>query len=618
MPRGRPKKDAPTSEPAEKLDSQPKRRGRPPRKPTDQEAQSTEQTSLLPADAEPVSHSARAMMKRREKPKLRILALGGVEEIGKNMTVIECGDDIIVVDCGLMFPDEDMLGVDYVIPDPNYLLENYHKVRAIVYTHGHEDHIGATPFVLPMLNVPLYGTRLTMALIGNKFKEHGINNAQVNVVKPGDVIRLGKMSVEFIKVSHSIAGACALAITTPLGVLFHTGDFKIDYTPVDDEPMDINRIATLGREGVLALLSESTNVEREGYTMSERTVGETLNKYFAQAHGRVIVATFASNVHRVQQIIDAAARQGRKVSFSGRSMVNVATLAIELGEMFIPEGMLVQPDQLSMFEDHEIAIITTGSQGETMSGLARMARGEHRFVNIKSGDTVILSAHPVPGNEKFVSRLINQLYLGGAEVVYEALADVHVSGHARQEELKLIYQLIQPKYFIPIHGEYRHLMQHAAMVERMGHDRENIFIPRIGVPIALNEENGCTETPVQAGALMVDGTGIGDVGNAVLRDRRQLSEDGLVVAAVTIDALTGEILLGPTVISRGYIFVRENPEMIEELRLTTRRVVNDAMSRGERDISLLRNSVREKLRTLIYEQTKRNPVILPMIEVLRR
>jgi len=550
--------------------------------------------------------------------KLRIIPLGGVEEIGKNMTAIEYGNDIIVIDCGLMFPEEDMLGIDYVIPDATYLLENYDRVRGILFTHGHEDHIGSSPYILPLLKVPIYGTRLTMALIKQKLEEHDVKNVQMNVVKPGDTVQLGAVACEFIKVSHSIAGACAIALHTPSGVILHTGDFKIDYTPVDDEPMDINRIAMLGREGVLLLLSESTNVERGGYTMSESTVGETLNKYFDTALGRVIVATFASNVHRLQQVVDTAARHGRKISFSGRSMVNVATLAIELGELFIPAGMLVQPDQLATLEDHEVAILTTGSQGEAMSGLARMARQEHRFVNIKKGDTVILSASPVPGNEKFVSRLINQLYREGAEVVYDALADVHVSGHACQEELKLIYQLTKPKFFIPIHGEYRHLMQHAIMVEKMGHDRERIFVPRIGVPALITADKLIVEEPVQAGAVMVDGLGIGDVGNAVLRDRKQLSEDGLVVVAVTLEALTGEIVLGPTVISRGYVFVRDNPEMIDDLRILTKRVVMEAMAKGERDVSLLRNTVRDRLRALIYDQTKRNPVILPMIEVLRR
>ncbi|MCL2433742.1 MAG: ribonuclease J, partial [Clostridia bacterium] len=443
----------------------------------------------MPTEKDPSAAPVRRARKAQSSIKLRIIPLGGIDEIGKNMTAFEYGGDIVVVDCGLMFPDDDMLGIDYVIPDASYLIQNADRVRGVVYTHGHEDHIGSSPYILPFIRAPIYGTRLTLALIDNKLEEHGIKNVNAQMVKPGDTIQLGNFGVEFIKVSHSIAGACAIALHTPLGVILHTGDFKIDYTPVDDAPTDLARLAQLGNEGVLMLLAESTNVERPGYTMSEKRVGETLSKYFAEAHGRVIVATFASNVHRVQQIIDAAAEQGRKISFSGRSMVNVATIAIELGELYIPQDMLVQPDQIPSLEDHEVAIITTGSQGEAMSGLARMARQEHRFVNIKKGDTVILSATPVPGNEKFVSRLINQLYSEGADVVYEALAEVHVSGHACQEELKLIYKLVRPEYFIPIHGEYRHLMRHAKMVRDMGHDHDKVFIPQIGYPIEI-DKNG--------------------------------------------------------------------------------------------------------------------------------
>lgn len=546
---------------------------------------------------------------------LRIIPLGGVDEIGKNITVFEYGQDIVVVDCGLIFPQEDMLGIDYVIPDATYLVENKERIRGIVFTHGHEDHIGAVPYILPQLRCPIYGTRLTMALIENKMKENNVAMPPAQVVRPGDTVRLGPFTCEFIKVGHSIAGACAVALHTPAGVVVHTGDFKIDYTPIDGEPMNLSRLAMLGKTGVLAMLSDSTNVERPGYTMSERTVGETFNRLFAVAHGRIIIATFASNIHRVQQVVDSAARFGRKVCFSGRSMVNVATMAIGLGEMFLPEGILIEPDQVNQYEDHEVVIITTGSQGEAMSGLARMARGEHRYLNVQAGDTVIISATPIPGNEKFVSRLINQLYRQGAEVIYEALADVHVSGHARSEELKLVYQLVNPKYFIPVHGEYRHLMQHARLVESMGHASDRIFIPEAGKPIELTSGQARIGDPVPAGAIMVDGLGIGDVGNVVLRDRKHLSQDGLLVVVIAIDKETGELLAGPDIVSRGFVFVRDNEELIDDAKEIAKKVVSD-FSVDTNDWSGLRNTLREELKKFVYIRTKRNPMILPVVEAI--
>nr|MDD6335685.1 ribonuclease J [bacterium] len=559
-------------------------------------------------------------VKRTEKapiPTLRIIPLGGVEEIGKNITAFEYGQDIVVVDCGLMFPQEDMLGIDYVIPDASYLVRNKNRVRAILFTHGHEDHIGATPYILPSLQgVPIYGTRLTLALIEHKLKEHHVSLPEMNVVAAGDTVKLGAFECEFIKISHSIAGSVAIALHTPVGVVVHTGDFKVDYTPVDDKPMDFGRFATLGQQGVLVLMADSTNVERTGYTMSERTVGETFNRLLSTARGRVIEAPFASNVHRVQQIIDAAVRYGRRVCISGRSMVNVCSLAMELGELFIPEGVLVPLERANMVENSELVIITTGSQGEAMSGLVRMARQDHRYINVQKGDTVILSANPIPGNEKYVSRLINQLYQQGAEVIYEALAEVHVSGHACQEELKLIYQLTKPKYFIPVHGEYRHLMRHAMLVEKMGHERQRIFVPAIGRTMEFSSRGARFADTVQAGPVLVDGLGVGDVGNAVLRDRHQLAEEGLVMAEVALDANTGTILAGPTVLSRGYVFVKENNDVMAELRDLVEQVVTDAVAAGNWDAGSLRSLMRESLRNRIYEQTNRNPVILPLVELI--
>ena len=475
-----------------------------------------------------------ATKKKNRGPKLRIIPLGGLGEIGKNMTVYEYEDDIIVVDIGSIFPAEDMPGVDLVIPDITYLIKNKDRIRGYAITHGHEDHIGASPYVLRDVPAPVYGTRLTLALVENKLKEFRLTGVcPLNVIKPGDTVQMGVFQVEFIKVSHSIAGACALAIHTPVGTIVHTGDFKVDYTPIDDEPTDLGRFAELGKQGVLALLADSTNVERPGYTMSERSIGKTFDNLFAQADGRIIIAMFASNVHRIQMVVDAAVRYGRKVCLVGRSMVNVSKVAMQLGDLKIPEGRLLSTDDLDRYDDSEIVVITTGSQGEPMSGLSRMAFSEHRKLEIKPTDMVIISATPIPGNEKSVSRVINQLVRTGANVIYEALADVHVSGHACQEELKLIHVLTKPKFFIPVHGEDRHLHFHARLAESLGMPEGNIHISEIGEMIEIGPASLSVAGTVPSGSVLIDGLGVGDVGAVVLRDRKHLSEDGLLIVVMS-------------------------------------------------------------------------------------
>lgn len=546
-------------------------------------------------------------------PKLRIIPLGGVDEIGKNITVFEYGDDIIVVDCGSIFPKEDMLGIDLVIPDVTYLVQNRDRIRGYVITHGHEDHIGATPYVLQQAPAPVYGTRLTLALIDVKLREHRVPNIQLNTVAPRETIRLGAFTVQFIHVNHSIAGACALAITCPAGIVVHSGDFKIDYTPVDGEVTDISTLARIGDQGVLALLCESTNIERRGYTMSERTVGETFNSQFRDAHGRVIVAMFASNVNRVQQVVDCGIRYGRKVCFIGRSMVNVSRVAMQLGELVIPEASLLDVDDIDSYRDDELLILTTGSQGEPMSGLTRMAFSEHRKLQIKPTDKVILSANPIPGNEKFVSRVINQLYRCGADVIYEAMAEVHVSGHACQEEIKLMHALVRPKYFIPVHGEYRHLWQHAELAETLGMARENIVLPTAGQVIQMSKDSLDIAGTVQVGEVLVDGLGIGDVGNVVLRDRKHLSQDGLIIVAMAFDRTNGVLISGPDVISRGFVYVRENEDIIEQTREVVRNIILSYGRIDGSDWPTIKNRIKDELHRFIYEKIKRNPMILPII-----
>ena len=531
----------------------------------------------------------------KKQNKLKIIPLGGLGEIGKNITVVEYDDDIIIIDCGLIFPEDEMLGIDVVIPDITYLLKNKEKIRAIVLTHGHEDHIGALPYVLKKINVPIYGTKLTLGLVDNKLTEHNIKNVRQNIVKPDDSVKLGCFTVEFIKTGHSIPDSVALAIHTPVGVIVHTGDFKIDYTPINDNVIDLHKFAELGKKGVLTLMADSTNIERLGYTMSERTVGDTFNDIFKKAEQRIIVATFASNVHRVQQIINSAVLVDRKVVVSGRSMVNVINVALELGYLNIPEGTLIDINQMNNYPYDKIVVITTGSQGEPMSALTRMAYSEHRKIELVPGDLVVISASPIPGNEKTVSKVINQLMARGANVIYEALADVHVSGHACQEELKLIHTLVKPKYFIPVHGEYRHLKKHAELAENLGMPKENILVAQNGSTIEFTKDSASFGSNVTSGNILVDGLGIGDVGNIVLRDRKHLSEDGLIVVVVTISRQDGTIIAGPDIISRGFVYVRESEDLMEESRQVVKEALDECVKNHITDWEIGRASCRERV-----------------------
>ena len=549
-----------------------------------------------------------------EKAKVKIIPLGGLNEIGKNMTAIEYKNDIVIIDCGLKFPDEDMFGIDVVIPDITYLLKHKDKVSGIFLTHGHEDHIGALPYVLKQLNVPVYGTKLTLGIVQSKLKEHNLlSTTELITVKPRDVVRLNSVSVEFIKTNHSIADSVAIAIHTPLGAVLHTGDFKVDYTPIDGEPMDFARFAELGKKGVLLMMADSTNVERPGYTMSEKIVGESLCRIFGKSKGRIIVATFASNIHRIQQIIDAAAMYGRKVAVSGRSMENIVQVAIELGYIKIEKENLVSIDQINKYNNDEIVIITTGSQGEPMSALARMATSEHRKVNIVSGDTIIISATPIPGNEKLVSRVIDQLFKKGAEVVYGSSEAVHVSGHACQEELKLMQTLVRPKYFIPVHGEYRHLKQHGELANSIGVPKSNILIPEIGDVIEVTRNSIKKSGSVISGQIFVDGLGVGDVGNIVIRDRKHLSQDGILTVVVTLSKENKAIIAGPDIISRGFVYVRESEKLMDEARDIVINVFAKCEEQKITDWSTLKSTVRDELRSFLYEKTKRKPMILPII-----
>lgn len=554
------------------------------------------------------------MASKNSKNRLRVIPLGGLGEIGKNITVFEYGNDMIVVDVGSIFPREDMPGVDLVIPDTTYIEQNREKLRGYVITHGHEDHIGASPYVFRQISAPVYGTRIALALIENKLKEHRLNNdVDLRMVEPGDTVRLGVFSVEFIKVNHSIAGSCALAIHTPVGTIIHTGDFKVDYTPVDGARIDLGRFAELGRDGVLLLMCESTNVERQGYTMSERTVGETFMNLFDRADGRIIVAMFASNIHRIQLVVDAAVRYGRKVCLIGRSMINVAKVAMQLGELKIREGDLVSADDIDRYRDDELAIVTTGSQGEPMSGLSRMAFAEHRKLAIRATDMVIVSATPIPGNEKSVSRVINQLVRTGANVIYEALAEVHVSGHARREEIKLIHALTKPRFFIPIHGEYRHLYQHARLAMAMGMPEENVLIPEIGDVVELDRNSMKSAGVVQSGSVLIDGLGVGDVGSVVLRDRRLLAEDGMLIVVMGVDHELGEVVTGPDIISRGFIYMRDSDDMVEGARQAARKAIDEYGQIDSSDWSHIKSDVRDSVQKYIYERLKRKPMILPII-----
>ncbi|MCF6465658.1 ribonuclease J [Clostridium sp. Cult2] len=545
--------------------------------------------------------------------KLKIIPLGGLGEVGKNITVFEYKDDIVVIDCGLTFPEDEMLGIDVVIPDISYLLKNKDKIRGIILTHGHEDHIGGLPYALAKINLPVYGTKLTLGLVENKLKEHRLDDVNLIEIKANDKIKLGCFTIEFIKTSHSIPDSIALAINTPIGTVVHTGDFKIDFTPINDNLIDLHKFAEIGSKGVLALLADSTNVERPGYTMSEKTVGDTFNDIFLKAPERIIVATFASNVHRVQQVIDAAELYNRKVIVSGRSMINTINVAYDLGYLRVKEGTLIDINDMHKYPSNEIVILTTGSQGEPMSALSRMAFSEHRKIELVPEDLVVISASPIPGNEKTVFRVINKLMEIGAKVIYETLADVHVSGHACQEELKLIHTLLKPKFFIPVHGEYRHLKRHAELAMELGMPKENIFVASNGSVIEFTKNSGAINQYVQSGNILVDGLGIGDVGNIVLRDRKHLSEDGLIVVVVTMSKQEGKVIVGPDIISRGFVYVRESEDLMEEAREVVRDVLSECEKRNITDWATLKSSIRDALRGFLYEKIKRNPMILPII-----
>ena len=551
---------------------------------------------------------------RFKQEKLKIIPLGGIQEIGKNITVFEYGDDIVLVDCGLAFPEDDMLGIDLVIPDFTYLEKNREKIRGLVITHGHEDHIGAIPYLLSKINVPIYATKLTAGLISHKLEEHKLlKSTKLKIVNQGQTIVLGKIRVEFIRSCHSIPDAVALAIHTPVGTVVHTGDFKIDYTPIDDEKMDFGRLAELGNKGVLALMSDSTNSERKGYTMSESSVGEVLDKLFFNCTKRIVVATFASNVHRVQQIVNSAVANNRKIAVCGRSMINMIDTAMELGYINVPDHVFIDIDMIKNYPDEQLVIITTGSQGETMSALTRMAAGEHKKVTITPNDLVIISANPIPGNEKYVAKVIDDLMKIGAEVVYSSLEAIHVSGHACQEEQKLMLSLIRPKYFIPVHGEYRQLIAHSDTAKKVGIPPENIFLMTNGRVLELNEEEAKLTGVVPFGKIMVDGLGVGDVGNIVLRDRQHLSQDGLIIVVLTMDSSTGEILAGPDVISRGFVYVKESENLMEEVKHVLRDEIEKLEQSGVRDWATIKAKLKDSLRDYIFAKTKRNPMILPII-----
>ena len=549
-----------------------------------------------------------------KKEKLKIIPLGGLQEIGKNITVFEYGDDIVVVDCGLAFPEDDMLGIDLVIPDFTYLERNQDKIRGLVITHGHEDHIGAIPYLLQKINVPIYATKLTAGLISHKLEEHRLlKSTKLKVVNQGQTITLGKIRVEFIRSCHSIPDAVALAIHTPAGTVVHTGDFKIDYTPIDDERMDFGRLAELGNKGVLALMSDSTNSERKGYTMSESTVGEVFDKLFFNCTKRIVVATFASNVHRVQQIVNSAVANNRKIAVCGRSMINMISTAMELGYIDVPENVFIDIDMIKNYTDDQLVIITTGSQGETMSALTRMAAGEHKKVTITPNDLVIISANPIPGNEKYVAKVIDDLMKIGAEVVYSSLEAIHVSGHACQEEQKLMLSLVRPKYFIPVHGEYRQLIAHSETAKKVGIKPENIFLTTNGRILEINEDEAGLTGTVPFGKVMVDGLGVGDVGNIVLRDRQHLSQDGLIIVVMSMDSATGEIVAGPDVISRGFVYVRESENLMDDVKRMLREEVKKLEEHNVRDWSTIKSRLKDSLRDYIFAKTKRNPMILPII-----
>lgn len=557
------------------------------------------------------------MANRRSKPKtrLKVIALGGLEEIGKNMTVLEYGNDIIIIDCGLAFPEDDMLGIDLVIPDITYLAKNVEKIRGIVLTHGHEDHIGALPYVLKQLKVPVFGTLLTLGLLENKLRKHKmLDKTTLHTVVPGEKVKLGEMVVEFIHTNHSIADSVALAIQTPVGMVIHTGDFKVDYTPIDGDIIDLQRFAELGSQGVLLLMSDSTNAERKGFTMSEKNVGKVFERIFEETpRNRIMVATFSSNIHRIQQIINAAYMYGRKVAIIGRSMVNAVKTASELDYLWVPPRTLIDINEIKNYRDEQLVIITTGSQGETMSALSRIANSEHKQVSVKPDDKIIISASAIPGNEKNVIRVVNELLKKGADVVYGGIEDIHVSGHARQEELKLMLALTKPKFFMPVHGEYMHLSSHRDLAISMGMDKKNIFVNKLGDVLELSKNEAKVTGTVPTGQVMVDGLGVGDVGNIVLRDRKHLSEDGLMVVVVSMEEETGQIVAGPDIISRGFVYVRESEGLMDGAREVVMKALQECEEKNITSWNYIKNLIKDTLKNYIWQKTKRSPMILPII-----
>ncbi len=546
--------------------------------------------------------------------KLQIITLGGLGEIGKNMKVVRVDDEILVIDSGLMFPEEDMLGVDLVIPDISYLLENRDMIKAIVLTHGHEDHIGALPYVLKQLNVPVYGTRLTLGILEGRLKENGVDSSNLHSVMQGDIINVGCFSVGFIRVNHSIPDAGGLSINTPVGMIVHTGDFKLDYTPIDGKMTDFRRFSELGNKGVLVMMADSTNAERAGHTPSESTVGVAFDKAFHSARSRIIVATFSSNVHRIQQVIDTAVRYKRRVAILGRSMVNVVTISLELGYITAPEGTIIDIDEINNYRPEQIVIVTTGSQGEPMSALTRMALSDHRKVTIVPEDTVIISATPIPGNEKLVSKTIDNLMRLGANVVYGRDKEVHVSGHASREELKLMHNLVRPKFFIPVHGEYHHLVQHAKLAQELGMAKDHIFMGENGYVFEFTKEKGQIAGKVTSGMVMVDGLGVGDVGNIVLRDRRQLSQDGILIIVVTMDRASNTVVAGPDIVSRGFVYVRESEALMDEAKARVEQALERCEEEGVKEWAAIKANVRDALGRYLFEKTRRRPMILPIIQ----
>lgn len=545
---------------------------------------------------------------------VKVIPLGGVGEIGKNITAVESKDEIIVIDCGIAFPDEEMYGVDLIIPDINYLIDNKEKVKGFFITHGHEDHIGAIPYVLKQLNVPIYGTKLVLGIIESKLREHDlVETTKLISVDPGSRVIFHSLSVEFIQSTHSIAESCCLSIKTPLGVIFHTGDFKIDLTPIDDKVIDLDRISTIGKEGVLLLMADSTNVERSGYTMSEKSIGNTFNRIFRGAKGRIIIATFASNIHRMQQIVNASIENNRRVAFSGRSMESISKLALELGYLHIPEDMIIEIDEINNYNNENITIITTGSQGEPMAALARIAYGNHRKIKIEKDDLFIISASPIPGNDKLISKVINELFKKGADVIYEDLEEVHVSGHAYREELKLMHRLIKPKYFMPVHGEYRHLKHHKDLAITLGMDSKNVFILERGEVLEINNEEARISGKIHSGTVLVDGLGVGDVGTLVLRDRKHLAQDGLVNIVVTIEKESYSIIAGPDIITRGFVYVKESEALINELKEIATEELQNCLNERILEWYLIKANIKKALERYIYDKTKRRPTIIPII-----